>query len=351
MANDFLRSCEQACQVLSEAVSQKQILAGSLFAQQAGTQFAANYGLARDAHASYLLGSITKPIAICALMSLYDENAFQLDDSLVRYLPEFDQSEFPKVTLKHLLTHTSGLPDQVANNQELRSSHAPLSAFVDACRQTEFGFEPGSKYEYSSMGILLACAVAERIASESILELVQQRVLKPLKMDDSALGIGTLKESNRMPVQTEFGAPEAGGGSADAARWNWNSPYWRALGAPWGGAHASASDVGKLLAAMMSDEDDFLRSKTKKWMLTNHNPEGFESRGLGFDVDMRSSKVSCSPNSFGHSGSTGTLAWADRDSNRICVVLTTLPARALEESKHPRHQASERIATALQPKP
>ena len=170
-------------------------------------------------------------------------------------------------------------------------------------------------------------------------------------MKDSALGIGTIPEANRMPVQIEFAAPEAGGGAADASRWDWNSPYWRQLGAPWGGAHASASDVGTFLRAMMSDQDDFLRGSTKRLMRTNQNPMGVESRGLGLDVDMRSSKVTCSANSFGHSGSTGTLAWAEPDTQRICVVLTTLPARALEEESHPRHLASEWIAKASQPKP
>jgi len=350
MATDFQSACENACKILSDATANGQILAGSLFAQQASNCVAIHCGEAKDDHAAYLLGSITKPMAVCALMSLYDEDAFQLDDPLVRYLPEFAQREFKKVTLRHLLTHTSGLPDQVPSNAQLRSELSPLSDFVQACRSLEFSFEPGSNYEYSSMGILLACTVAQRIAQLPISELVQQRVLNPLKMNDSALGIGKLEARNRMPVQTQFGAPEAGGGSVDAARWDWNSPYWRSLGAPWGGAHSSASDVAKLLRAMSSSEDDFLKASTKRLMLTNHNPSHLESRGLGFDVDMGSSKVSCSANSFGHSGSTGTLAWVDQDAQIVCVVLTTLPGRALDESEHPRHLASEYIAKVCQPK-
>jgi CubicO group peptidase (beta-lactamase class C family) len=349
MDTDFYAACEDAQKVLSESASKGQILAGSFFARHANTCIEVHCGLAKDQHAAYLLGSITKPIAICGLMSLFDENAFKLDDSLGKYLPEFMTGGFRKVTLRHLLTHTSGLPDQLPNNAELRSSMAPLSAFVDACQSLTFRFEPGSNYEYSSMGILLACTVAERIASMPIAELVARRVFTPLGMDDSALGIGKLALEDRMPVQTEFGAPESGGGSTDAARWDWNSPYWRSLGAPWGGAHGSASDIAKLLRAMMNNEDDFLKASTKRLMFTNHNRMPLESRGLGFDVDMRSSKVSCTANSFGHSGSTGTLAWADLDSQIVCVVLTTLPGQALDPSKHPRHLASECIARVCRP--
>lgn len=351
MQKNLLRACEAASQELAAAVSRKQIQAGSLFVEQADCRIASNFGLAKDNHASFLLGSITKPIAICAVMTLFEEEQFDLDDRLTRYLPEFAPSDFGSVTIRHLLTHTSGLPDQLPNNSALRSSNAPLRSFVEGCRSLAFSFPPGSGYEYSSMGILLACAVAERIATEPIASLVQRKVFDPLKMWDSALGIGRLSKANCMPVQTEFGAPEAGGGAADAARWDWNSSYWRSLGAPWGGAHASATDVGIFLRAMISNEDDFLRSSTKKLMLTNQNPAGLESRGLGFDVDMRSSKISCSKNSFGHSGSTGTLAWVDLDQKLICVVLTTLPARALEELVHPRHLASECIAKALPAKP
>lgn len=351
MRSELMQACEDACQVLSQSVAGRQILAGSLFVEHAGTRLAANYGLAKDDQASYLLGSITKPIAICALMSLYEQGQFGLDDKLHRYLPEFHLGDFEKVTLKHLLTHTSGLPDQLPNNIELRSSLSPLSSFVAGCKQLAFRFAPGQGYEYSSMGILLACAVAEKIAGDSISALVQKIVFDPIGMKNSALGIGNLLEENRMPVQTQFGAPEAGGGSADAARWDWNSSYWRSLGAPWGGAHASARDLGLFLRSMMSGEDDFLRESTKRLMLTNHNPSNLESRGLGFDVDMRSSKVTCSPNSFGHSGSTGTLAWVDSDRQLACVVLTTLPGRALEENDHPRHLASEKIAKVSLTKP
>ena len=75
-------------------------------------------------------------------------------------------------------------------------------------------------------------------------------------------------------------------------------------------------------------------------MITNWNASGIESRGLGFDVDMRSSGVMTSESTFGHSGSTGTMAWADPARSRICVVLTTLPAGALPAGAHPRDQVS-----------
>ena len=79
-------------------------------------------------------------------------------------------------------------------------------------------------------------------------------------------------------------------------------------------------------------------------MIRNHNPAGLTPRGLGFAVGQESGSPGCSPRTFGHTGSTGTLCWADPASDTICVVLTSLPARAV--TPHPRELAAERVAAA-----
>ena len=217
-----------AARSLDVALNQKQILAASIFVRNGSDVYSENLGLAQSDHAAFLLGSITKPIVIAALMSLHDEGLFQLEDPVTKYLPEFTEGNYRSVQVVHLLTHTCGLPDQLPNNAELRAQHAPLSAFVESCRSLAFHFQPGTKYEYSSMGILLASEIAQRISGLPIHKLVAQRVFVPLGMHDSALGLGDISESNRMPCQVEFGAPEAGGGEESTKDWNWNSQIGRA---------------------------------------------------------------------------------------------------------------------------
>ena len=80
-------------------------------------------------------------------------------------------------------------------------------------------------------------------------------------------------------------------------------------------------------------------------MLRNHNPDGLPPRGLGFALGARAGSPGCSEATFGHSGSTGTLAWADPKTETICVVLTTLPGRAGHQ--HPRNLVSDRVAEAV----
>lgn len=354
------RHFSQACNILQSAVADKILLAASICVQSNNWKGVRHFGLA-DAPcttpampsnsdpsncSAFLLGSISKPIVVTAVVSLLAEKNISLDEPATNYLTEFPRKQFEPIHIRQLLTHTSGLPDQLPNNADLRSRHRPLEDFVASCTKLPVAFPPGSSYEYSSIGILLAAEIAQRISGNSIIELVQKRVLNPLDMRCSALGLGNLPQSCLMPCQVEFGAPEAGGGSSDSASWNWNSPYWRALGAPWGGAHCSAEDVAKLLDAFLHADERLMPAAAQRQLITNQNPEPLESRGLGFDVDMRSSGVKISPQSFGHTGSTGTIAWADPTTSRICVVLTTLPTRALPQGSHPLQQASSVIAVA-----
>jgi len=335
---------EDAISILQQSVDRGQVLAASLFVQSGSTQTSRVFGKATSLNASFLLGSISKPIAITALMTLFDQGLFALDDRVQEYLPEFCDGMRDRVTIRHLLTHTSGLPDQLPRNAELRAQHAPLSAFVEDALQVPLHFSPGTQYEYSSMAILLAAEIAQRLSGKDIKQLVQDSVLTPLEMRDSALGVGMLAEEQMMPCQVEFGAIESGAGSADAKHWDWNSTYWRQLGAPWGGQHASAVDVGKFLNEFLHPSGKLFQHKVAEMMIQNHNPKDMETRGLGFDVGMESSCKGCSPQTFGHTGSTGTIAWADPQRDLICVVLTSLPARAELGDQHPRQQAAEAIS-------
>jgi CubicO group peptidase (beta-lactamase class C family) len=194
------------------------------------------------------------------------------------------------------------------------------------------------------MGILLAARVAEVLSGMDILTLVDRAVLQPLGMKRSAQGLGPFALADMVPVQTEHAAPESGGGDPRAKDWDWNSPYWRKLGAPWGGTHASAPDLARFLAEFLDPQGVVLRPATARMMVENHNPPGLEQRGLGFDVGPKAGSPGCSARTFGHTGSTGTLAWADPASDTICVVLTSLPARAVRP--HPRELAAADVAAA-----
>ena len=333
---------DDADSVLEKAVASRQVRAAVLFARIGKHVHHRAFGDAKSVNASFLLGSISKPIAVAAVMTLFDQGKFGLDDLVKKYVPEFKRDGRDLVTVRHLLTHVSGLPDQLPENADLRRNYAPLSEFVKGTVRVPLHFVPGTKYEYSSMAILLATEIAQRISGVEFKEFVDKVILQPLGMGHTAFGMGQLKGEDTIPCQVEFGAIESGGGSPDSKNWDWNSPYWRNLGAPWGGAQASAADVGLFLEEFLHPTGKIFRPEVANLMIQNHNPSGIASRGLGLDVGMNDVVPNTSIKTFGHTGSTGTIAWADPERDRVCVILTTLPAGANKD--HPRQIASERIS-------
>src|SRR2546425_6307785 len=261
---------DEAVETLAQATGQGQVAAAVLHVVQRENSLTRSFGKASD-DAMFLLGSISKPISMTALMTLFDRGEFKLKDLVRKFIPQFVGDHRDEVTMQHLLTHVSGLPDQLPENNQLRSSHAPLLEFAEHAIRAPLQFVPGSKYQYSSMAILLAARVAELISGTDIRTLVDRAVFQPLQMQHSALGLGRFKLENMVSVQIEHAAPEAGGGDPKAKEWDWNSPWWRKLGAPWGGAHVSAPDLGKFLAEFLNQTGACVKPETARLMIKNHN--------------------------------------------------------------------------------
>jgi CubicO group peptidase (beta-lactamase class C family) len=336
---------DQAADVLTRAVDEGQVDAAVLHARQRETASTRHFGKTDSGDAMFLLGSISKPICVTALMTLFDRGEFRLDDPLTKFIPHFTGEGRDRVTLQQLLTHVSGLPDQLPENDTLRKNHAELAEFVDRAIRTPLQFVPGERYQYSSMGILLATRVAEVISGFGILEFVDRTVFEPLQMTRSAQGLGRFQREDMVPCQTEHAAPEAGAGDPAARDWDWNSPYWRKLGAPWGGTHASAPDLGRFLDEFLNERGAVVKPETARLMVHNQNDKDLTPRGLGFNVGPASGSPGCSESTFGHTGSTGTIAWADPSTKTICVVLTSLPGKAIQP--HPREMAAAWVAAAV----
>src|SRR4051812_46827108 len=107
----------------------------------------------------FLVASITKPVTATAVMMLVERGELALDDRVAEFVPTFAQNGKQDVRVRHLLTHTSGLPDMVPDNDALRAAHAPLSRFVDEIVRLPLLFPPGTQVRYQSMGIAMLAEV------------------------------------------------------------------------------------------------------------------------------------------------------------------------------------------------
>jgi CubicO group peptidase (beta-lactamase class C family) len=323
---------ETASAMLAEETKSGRVLAASLLVARDG-KIALHRGYGRLAPQAgspavtpdtvFLLASISKPVTAAALMLLVDRGKVSLEDPVLRYLPEFRGIDRDKVKVRHLLSHTSGLPDMLPQNTDLRRAHAPLSEFVKGAVATPLLYEPATDFRYQSMGTLLAGEIVERVSGMRLRDFEQKEIFGPLGMKSSSLGLGGRRIEDTAWCQ-------GGGNAADLERFGPNSPYWRDMGHPWGGMHSTTRDLAILLQAFLDGGGGVWSRATAARMISDQNRAIGKPWGLGWG--LAASPVWCyfgdlvSPKTFGHSGATGTVAWADPESRVVCVILTTRPS-------------------------
>ena len=292
--------------------------------------------------AIFLIASITKPIVALGALQLVERGELSLDDRVERFIPEFGRHGKHAITVRHLLTHTSGLPDMLPNNFALRCDNAPLSAFVDgACRHSP-DFVPGRGVQYQSLGFAVLGELIHRISGIPCADWLQEQLFTPLGMVDTALGApdswfeGASPKVNRL---TEMRLPSE---QIDAPHWNWNSRYWRQLGAPWGGLLSTPADLARLASfllgwAPLSETRVISRASiaaaTRNQLEAMREVPADDRRcrpwGLGWRLNWSAHSANfgdlLSPGTYGHWGATGTVLWIDPVHETFCTLLTTRP--------------------------
>ena len=289
----------------------------------------------------FLVASITKPIVAMGILTLLEAGEFNLNDKVRHFIPEFKGTGRNSITLRHLLTHSSGLPDMLPNDFELRNEHAPLSRFVEGICKVDLLFTPGESVSYQSTGFCLLGNIIERVTSISCRDYLKQTIFDPLKMSDTSLGApdswytGPNPKVNRI---AEIRLPS----TQLTANWNWNEKYWQSLGAPWGGLLTTPEDLARLAAAMLNEGtfDDAtilspgtVRLSTRNQLEPIANMPEVERRcrpwGLGWKLTWPGYSAHFgdlhSAGTYGHWGATGTLLWMDPEINAFGIILSTEP--------------------------
>src|SRR6185436_12331665 len=136
--------------LIDKAIRSGAVSAAALHVKQDSYELSRAFGRAPSPETPFLLASITKPMTATAVMILCDRKALALSDPVRKFIPEFTGGDRDATTIKHLLTHTSGLPVMLPENEALRKRHAPLKDFVAGTLKTPLLFKPGAKCQYQS---------------------------------------------------------------------------------------------------------------------------------------------------------------------------------------------------------
>ncbi|MFN8490405.1 MAG: serine hydrolase domain-containing protein [Caldilineaceae bacterium] len=286
----------------------------------------------------FLTASVTKPVTVTAVMLLVERGKLQLDDPVSSIISEFGTNGKAQIKVRHLMTHTSGLPDMLPEDRPLRAQHAPLAEFVRRICTLKPSFPAGTNIQYQSAGTAMLGAIVERLEGIGLPDFLQREIFGPLGMKDTALGLQHLPPERIAHVNV---LPEMQGQD-----WGWNMPYWRHFAAPWGGMFSTVGDMSRFCQMFLNggvlDGVRILQTETVQMMTTDQTsamseiPESVragQSWGLGWRRQPTNESFfgsQITDGSYGHGGATGTVVWVDPARALVCVLFTTQPAESNE---------------------
>jgi CubicO group peptidase (beta-lactamase class C family) len=297
--------------------------------------------------AIFWIASMTKPITATAVMMLQDAGRLSVDDPVEKHLPEFKglrttDGSPARVTIRHLLTHTSGMgevsPDEARDKTD-------LAGLIPLYVSKPVKYEPGTKWTYCQSGINTAAHIVEVVSRERFDRFVERRLFGPLGMKDTTF---YLSEEQLPRLATSYRRTDRGELEATAVRiLNGKSPTSRdRFPAANGGLFSTAADYAKFCQMVASGGEfegrRYLTPESVRLMTSVQTGElktGFTDGngwGLGWCIvrEPRGVTAILSPGSFGHGGAYGTQAWIDPVKKRIYLLL-------VQRADFPNSDASE----------
>ncbi len=262
------------------------------------------------------LASVTKPIVGIVVMRLAEKGTLGLDDRVGDHLPAYRDGDKAGLTVRQLMTHTAGL----RGGTPLYREHPTRDALLAAIGRTPARTAPGTAVEYSSQGFILLGLIAEAAAATPLDHLVHDLVCAPLGLSDTLF--------------TPDAARRARAVATEDCPWRGRTVIGEVhdenavvLGGICGhaGLFATLDDMERLARCLASGARPLLRPETFTLMTARHTDALNLRRCLAWQgQDPAGSPVgdSFGPDSFGHTGFTGTSLWIDPAAGRYAVLLT-----------------------------
>jgi uncharacterized protein YbbC (DUF1343 family)/CubicO group peptidase (beta-lactamase class C family) len=267
------------------------------------------------------LASLTKVIATTpAMMQLVEQGKLRLGDPVAKYLPEFAQNGKQDITIRQLLTHYSGLEEDLDLKTAWEGKETAFRmAYADAPEYT-----PGSRFAYSDVNFILLAALVEKVSGETLAEYCTRHIFTPLKMTHTRFVPPLARQSGWI----EKIAPTQYDENEHMLRGVVHDPTARRMGGVAGhaGLFSTADDLAKLAQALLNGGGGILSPLSVEKMTQPEQPPAAPVlRGFGWDIDspFSSNRGDLLPvGSYGHTGFTGTSLWIDPTTQTYIILLT-----------------------------
>ncbi|HEY0182983.1 MAG TPA: serine hydrolase domain-containing protein [Rhodopila sp.] len=264
------------------------------------------------------LASLTKVIATTtAVMQLVELQRMQLDQPVSRYWPAFAEAGKAAITVRQLLTHTSGLRPDL----DLARDWSGYAAGLDRVVAEHPVYPPGERFLYSDINFIVLGELVRRISGEPLDVYTTRHVFAPLHMADTGFHPAPARQARIVPTDREAGVVRRGEVQDPTA-------YRMGGVAGHAGLFSTADDLATFARALLGRGGGahILRSGTIAEMTAPADLPGGVRRGLGWDsasAYAAGMDNAFGPRSFGHTGYTGTLLWIDPARQDFLVLLTS----------------------------
>ena len=281
------------------------------------------------------LASLTKPLVTGLLCAQLVESAeLTLEASLASYLPEFNRPDKGAITIRQLLTHTSGLP--AWRPLYLLSDSVEGALAVIANEPLEY--KPGERVLYSDLGFIALGFLLQRLSGQSLADLARQNIFQPLKLEHTFFnpkealrtGIAACETGNAY----ERDMCERGFQPNQQSRWRngviWGqvhdgNAYFLGGAAGHAGLFSNAEETLMIGNQFIGAQSQLLSKETCDLFRQNLTPGLNEARSFAWQLAATKDSTAGSalpPQAFGHTGFTGTSCWIDAERQRVFILLT-----------------------------
>jgi CubicO group peptidase (beta-lactamase class C family) len=272
-----------------------------------------------DLHTLWDMASLTKVVALTSvLMSLVDDGRLRLDVPVQRYIPEFKGQWKARVTVRHLLTHSSGLPSWRPLYKETSTAPDALALAI----ATPLDTLPGVRMVYSDLGAIILGEIARRVSKRPLDRYAREKIFTPLGMNETFFRPDSSLRARTAPTEID----------------PWRQRHLRgevhdenafALGGVSGhaGLFSSAHDLARLARAYLNggvlDGKRVWSRRTIAQFTRIQNP-ALSHRALGWETanGANSGGRFMSTSAFGHTGFTGTSVWIDPENDTFVILLS-----------------------------